>query len=928
MTRSVGDGAHRLPLPLDSFVGRESDTAEVISLARCGRLVTLVGPAGVGKTRLALEAARALAPGCADGALFVALTGTARPELVTQVVASALGVSEQPGLDLPALLVEHLRPRELLLVLDNCEHVAAGVGALVEELLPCCPGLRVLVTSQEALGVAGEQVRALAPLRTPAGLDEVADSPAVRLFCERAAATSPGFALTATNIAAVGDICRRLDGLPLAIELAAVRVAVLSPAEIAGRLGDRFGLLASGSRTAPDRHQSLRAALDWSHDLCSPAEQALLRRLSVFAGGCPLAGATKVCAGHQLGAGEVLDTLAALVAKSLVGADTSGPEARYCMLETVRHYADDRLAEAGEGHAVALRHARWAAAMAEAAEAGLTGPDQQAWLGRLDFEQDNLHAALDWSLSERQHTLSMRLAGPLALWWRLRGAFSEGRAFLEATLSLAESDDVPPGLRAKAAWGAALMAVMVGDTAFAWARAVEALDLYRSRGDSSGWARSLLVMANCQILAGASVAAQPLLEQAVALAREAEDDWCAAHALAMEALSHRNQGKLAAARDLAEDAVAVARRSRDPQGLRIGLSLLGDITLGQGDLDLAEAAFEEALAITADLGETYGTAAALLGLGELWLARGDYERAGRLLDEATGHARMTGTPQMLLEALCLQARLAQSTDDLATAGRFYEEALSAGIESGLKQAGALRGLGEVAAAQGEQDEAARLFDEALATARALEDQREVAALLSDLASLANAGGDYDRAVTLHHEALALRRRIGDDRGLVESLEAVGTLAADAGRRHAVRATRLLGAAHAFRQARKYAPTSAQRRGLEITMARLRQSIEQSALEVAWADGARLSIQQAVSLASKSREGRARPMAGWSSLTTTERTVASFAAGGLSNQEIGEKLGVATGTIKGHLKHVFAKLAVGSRVDLARQWPPEAGQLGG
>ena len=916
--RTDGPSTRRLPLALDSFVGRAAEQAEVASMLGRSRLVTVVGPAGVGKTRLALETASALAPGYPHGAVFVALAGPSGPSLVPQAVASALGVGERPGRDLTVTLSDYLRSRRLLLVLDNCEHVAAKAAALVEGLLRSCGGLSVLATSQEALGVAGEQVWALAPLGVPASEDDTEESPAVRLFCERAAAIRPDFALNAEVAPAVAEICRRLDGVALAIELAAARVAVLSPAEIAARLADRLALLAGGGRGGPARHQSLRAAIDWSHDLCSGPEQALLRRLSVFAGGATLAAASTVCAGGELAGAPMLDTLSGLVAKSLVAADTIRAETRYRLLETLRLYAGERLEGSGEAAEVQGRHARWFAVVAEEAEPGLTGADQRRWLERLGVEQDNLRAALDWALEHREAVVALRLAGALTLWWRVRGSFSEARTYLVAALALA--GEVPAGLRAKAAWGAALMAVMIGDPVGALALAEEALDLYRGLGDTAGWARSLLVAANCHALLGAPVAAQPLLEQSVALARDAGDDWCLAHALALGALSHRSQGEPAAARALADEAVSVARRSRDAQGLRIGLILLGEIALGHGDLDAAEVALGEAMAVTADLGETYGTAGALVGLAEVALTRGDHDRALGLLEEGEQGARAAGTPNLVVDALYLRARLAQDNDDLAAARRLYDEAVLVAAEAGGYCAAALRGLGEVAWAEDDTGAAGRLFDEALERARAAADHREVAAVLADIADLAHAAGDHGRAVALHHEVLALRRRAADTRGLVESIESLGSLGVDSGRRRADGAARLLGAAEALRQAHGYVPTSAQRRRREHDLARLRLSLDPGELEGAWAQGTDFSIQQAVSYATKGRGSRNRPAVGWSSLTKTEREVAELAAGGLSNAEIADQLKIATGTVKGHLKRVFAKLDISSRIDLARNWP--------
>ena len=915
------DTARRLPMALDALVGREGELTELTSLLACRRLVTVTGSAGVGKTRLALEAATTVATGYSDGAVWVSLAGTTGNQ-VARAVAWALSVGEGPQGAVTSMLAGHLRNARLLLLVDNCEHVAAETAELVDSLLRDCSGVTVLATSRQALDVAGETVWPLAPLATPDAGDDVFGmeaSPAVRLFCERARSIRPGFSLTAENAAAVAEICRRLDGVALAIELAAARVAVLAPAQIAARLADRFGLLNRGNRASPGRHRSLRAALDWSHQLCSAPEQALLRRLSVFAGGATLEAAAAVCTGGELASEQVFDTLAALVTKSLLVVQTAGPISRYFMLESVSDYAGECMAAVGEAAAVRTRHARWFAALAESAESGLTGPDQAAWLERLSAEYGNLGAALDWAVAHDEAVLALRLAGALVLWWRVRGSFREGRAYLHAALGI--DGGAATGLRAKAAWGAALMGVMMGDTVTASAQAEEALGLYRGLGDARGASRSLLVLANCRLLSGAALAAQPLLEQSVALAYEVDDDWCLAHALALGALSHRAQGEPAPARALAEKAVAVARRSGDAQGLRIGLSLLGELALGQGDLTTAEAALAEALVLTRALDETYGVAVALVGLGEVSLARGDYPAALGLLDEALARAEASGAPGLVADALCVTGRLDRAQHDLAAAATHYDQAVSVTAEANGTCGPALRGIGEVAAARGDLLLAGQLFEQALGLARTSDRPREIAAVLADVADLARAAGSHKRCLELHHEALAIRGRIGDNLGVIQSLEALGGLASVSSRRHGPHAARLLGAASSFRTALGYSRSPAEQHRFESDLATLCECLGDDVLRAALAQGADLSIEEAVASATKG-PGRGRPTSGLASLTKAEWDVAALAAAGLTNSQIAERLFIGTMTPKAHLRSVFAKLRISSRVELARMWPSE------
>ena len=914
------DGGHRLPLRLDDFVARDEEMAGVMSLLGECHMVTVTGPGGVGKSRLALEVATALASGYRDGVVFVALAGVTDPAVVAQVVASVLALAEQPGRALTETLADHLRRRQMLMVIDNCEHLAHAVAGLVEGLLPACGDLTILATSQERLGLAAERAWALEPLELPSAVlstSEAQAAPAVRLFCQRAAAVRPGFLLTDDIAPAVVDICRTLDGLPLALELAAAWVTVLSPTDIAARLGDRFGLLTRGSRSAPARHQSLQAALDWSYRLCSEREQALLRRFSVFAGSASLDAAAEVCSGGELAHGEVLDAMTALVSRSLVVAAPAGRETRYRLLETVSHYAGARLRDANETEHVRARHGDWYAGLAESAEAGITGSDQAVWLARLEADHDNLRAALDRTIATGQAVAASRMAGALTLFWRIRGYLTEGRDYLDAALAL--GDTCPTALRARALWGSGFLTAMLGDTPTAVFRLEKALSLFRELDDLSGWARSLLVLANCHIF-NAPLEAQPMLEQSTAMARDASDEWCLAHALALGGLSHLNQGEPAAAGPLLEEAVTVARHGGDSQGLRIGLILLGNLALRQGDHNTAEAAFSESLTITEDLGEAYGTAAARVGLGQVWLARGDQERARRFLDRGSAEARAAANPDVIAIALCLQARLAWTEGDLMTAEGLYSEALEVAAEAGCRSSPALRGLGEVASAQDDPDRAARLFQEALDLVQEPRDDSQMAAILYAMANAARREGRYDDSVSLHHQALVLRRGFGDTLGFIDSLEALGGLAACSGRRWAEYAARLLGAADALRETHGYARLPAQRRLHESDVTALRQCVDAERFEAARIEGSAMSVQQVCSYVNKVRGARGRSDTGWASLTKTERAVVALAVTGLSNPEIAKRLFIAPSTVKSHMKRVFSKVGINSRVDLAREWP--------
>jgi predicted ATPase/class 3 adenylate cyclase len=505
--KSLDTPHHNLPIQLTRFVGRERELAAVQQLLLAERLVTLTGAGGVGKTRLALRLAAELLDGFADGVWLADLAPLADPMLVPQAVASALAVREQPERPLVQTLQDVLRPKHLLLLLDNCEHLVAACAALAEALLRACPELRILATSREALGIAGEATWRVPPLASPdperlPSLESLVQYEAVRLLLDRAELAAPSFTITQQNAAAVAQVCQQLDGVPLALELAAARIKVLSVEQLAARLSDRFRLLTGGSRSALPRQQTLRALVDWSYDLLTEPEQVLFRRLAVFAGGCTLDAAEGVCAGDGIEPGEVLEHLARLVDKSLVIADPSpASELRYRLPETIRQYSAEKLGEAGEGATLRGRHRDWWLALAERTGPGALDPQRLAWLER---EYDNLRAALRWSIDSGQAEPGLRLAAGLCDFWYARGYFSEGCAWLAELLALPATTAATA--RARALEWAGRLAYLQGD------------ELDRQR-----IATSLVALGHGALRRGDALRAQLLFNESLGLARDAGD---------------------------------------------------------------------------------------------------------------------------------------------------------------------------------------------------------------------------------------------------------------------------------------------------------------------------------------------------------------------------------------------------------------------
>jgi len=636
--RSLDHVPNNLPVQLTTFIGRSRELKEIRRLLEGTRLLTLMGPGGAGKTRLALQVAAEAMDDYADGVWLVELASLSDAALVLPKIASTLGLRESLGQTLADTLTEYLRTKVLLIVLDNCEHLAAACAEVIETLLQRCPNLRVLATSQEALGIPGEVGFAVPSLSLPdperqVGAEDLTQYEAVRLFIDRALLGKPDFHLTARNGPLVAQVVRRLDGIPLAIELAAARTKVMSVEQIASRLDDRFRLLTTGGRTVASRHQTLKAAMDWSYELLSEHERMLLRRLSAFAGGWTLEAAEAVCAGDGLEGEEVLDLLSHLVDRSLVLVQELNGESRYRLLETVRQYARDRLAETDEPGRVRGRHRDWFLELAEQAEAQLQGAQQATLLDRLEEEHDNLRAALEWCrLDTERPDLGLRLSGALWRFWEVRGYWTEGRSWLEE--AIARSGGVHTAPRVKALNGAAYLSFFQGDFERAAALAAENLDLSRKLGDKRGTASCLNIMGYeaCRLERFDRAAA--LSEESLALSRETGDRFGVLDARVVQSFVARARGDFARAADVLEGIVTQARTLGDRWRLIEALNNLGLIKREQGDYARATAVLEETLAVAQDLRDKAGTAFAQSNLGIVAWYQGNADRADEFFKQS------------------------------------------------------------------------------------------------------------------------------------------------------------------------------------------------------------------------------------------------------------------------------------------------------
>jgi predicted ATPase/class 3 adenylate cyclase len=631
--RTLDARPNNLPLQLTSFVGREAEIAEVERLLGQARLLTLTGPGGSGKTRLALQVAAELLTRFQDGACFVDLSPVTDPALVPAAVANALGVPETAGRPILDGVKEHLRHRELLQVVDNFEQVAEA-ATQIEELLTAAPRLRTLVTSRVVLSLPGEQEYPVPPLhvpdpaRLPSGPAALGAVEAVRLFSERARAANPRFELTEHNAQVVAEITARLDGLPLAIELAATRTKVLSPEQILSRLERRLAILTSGARSLPERQRTLRAAIAWSHELLDPLERRLFARLSVFTGGWTFESAEEVCDPEGLGI-DALDGLASLVDKSLVRrTEPPGAPARFSMLETIREFALEQLRAGADLEAVVRRHAEHFLRLAVEAEPHLTGPDQAAWLDRCDIEHANIRAALRLAIDTGQADAAQAAAGALWRFWQQRGHLAEGGRWLEEVLAM-PSGQAPTAARAKALTGAGGIAWWT-DRAAARARYGEALAIERQLGDPGRLAEALynhsFVVAAEDDLQGAA----RLLDESLALFRQVGDERGAANVLVMQVVPDAMAGAWDRVIARIEDVVAIRRRLGDRLDLAYTLVWLAFAYGRAGRRDDARATALEALELFRQADDATGLALALLDLAFLLTWEGRHRDAIRM----------------------------------------------------------------------------------------------------------------------------------------------------------------------------------------------------------------------------------------------------------------------------------------------------------
>jgi predicted ATPase/DNA-binding CsgD family transcriptional regulator len=722
---------HNLPAPRSSLIGREREIIEIKRTLAMTRLLTLTGAGGCGKTRLALEVARDLVGAYPDGMCLVELAPLSEGELVPKALAEAAGTQEQPGRQITEVLVQSMRSKEQLLIVDNCEHLIEATALLVDVLLDTCPRLRILATSRESLDVAGElnwPVPSLSvPDRQHSTVEEMESYESVRLFVERARHRNPAFSLTPENAHAVARVCERLDGIPLAIELAAARVG-LSVEQIAARLDDSLRLLSAGSRTASPRQKTLRGTLDWSYTLLSAHEQMLFGRLSIFAGGWTVEAAEVVGAEGDTEQGDALDLLSRLVDKSLVVAEATGDGGvRYRMLEPIRQYAQEKLEERGVGEEVRRRHASLFLALTEDAEPKLQGPEDVEWLERLEVEHDNMRAALSWALEQGEDEVALRLAGALGWFWELHGHYSEGRMWLEE--ALAQDDRASMAAKVKAL---DRLSVLEQDLDREEALAREGLKLREQAGlEASMAAMFLHTLGWNAMIRGDYARMKEVFKDSLGLSRDADDKWGIADALlglgtAINYLDDRERGK-----ELYQEGIGLARELGYASGLARFLLSLGYTLLLEDDYERGAALNEEAVAVFREHGYKGTFELALDNLGWAALLQGDYDRARTSYQESLTLCKELGDKWTASESLDGMACIAAAEGEAERAARLFGAAEALGEEVDSQHMPEEDAWREpyLAAARSRLDEAA--WDRAWAEGRAMPMEQAIKYALSE-----------------------------------------------------------------------------------------------------------------------------------------------------------------------------------------------------
>ncbi len=921
---SVGSMKMRseLPVGVAAFVGRGRERARVADLVADARVVTLTGSGGCGKTRLAVEVVGDVASRFSDGACWVDLQGVSDPGLVAPAIGGAVDVHERPAQALTDTLAEQLHARHLLVVLDNCEHLVEACAELVGGLSSACPQLHVLATSRVPLVVDGEVTFELAGLPVPdldaGSASTVAATDAARLFEVRARQVAADFRIGDDNASAVAEICRRLDGIPLAIELAAARVRVLAPGQIAAGLSDRFGLLTGGVRGAPARQRTLEASLDWSYDLLDDVQRLALARLSVFTGSFELDAAEEVVGGEGIDRDDVLDLVAGLVERSLLQVVQRQGRARYRLLETIRVYARQRLSGLDDPVRVRGRHLEFHVGLAGRAREGLHSARPEPWVARLAADLDDLRAAMDWAAETGDLRGLVGITEPIVRFWFERGLSREVHRRLH---DAAEVPGAPDEQRVRGLNTAAGLALATCDAASFHRSARQAVAVARAADVGGALAVALSQRALSGILSGLSTNEQVEadVDEALQLAKGCGDASTHAHVLQFAGAALLHSRSLDAGYDLFQQDVEVCEANDLAFHLPAAHGGAQAFLAWSGRLDQARGHARRAVELSRQLGRPGWEAAGLTGLAAAAVLQGDLVRGQEWLSEAQGALRpaLEGTHYGMWSRHWL-AVAAYASGELEAARATAEEIVRIGRGGGSRLDEAIGEwlLGMVARSQKRSDDARAHLEASRALSTDPRLPQTLGRSLLGLAGLAEEDGDLEKAWELAHDSLEVLDDYGDRVGAAAAMETLADLAVALGEPE--RSLRLLAASQRFHADTGIARFPVQADRFDRARNTAQSALDPSDVTACWEAGSQLSLADAIAYARRGRGERRRPQIGWASLTLVERDVVRLVAEGHTNASIGQRLFISVNTVKKHLTHVYAKLDIDGRTDLAAE----------
>lgn len=940
--RSLDSFRHNLSLPLTSFIGREREIAEIRSVLGSASLLTLAGVGGCGKTRLAIQAAASMIERFPDGAWLVELAPLESPSLVPHTVAKAIGIREESGGDLVDKICAHLRHSETLLVLDNCEHLIGSCASLVEKLLSLCPILRVIVTSREPLGVPGEVILRVPPLTLPdvlsPSLEDVTQYDAIRLFVERARSVRRGYEVDEQQVKAIVEVCKRLDGVPLAIELAAARIGSLTLEQIQERLDDRFRLLTRGSRTALPRQQTLRALVDWSYDLLAEPEQMLLRRLSIFVGEFSLEASEGICQGDGVDEEDILEILSELVSKSLVNLEEKDRRSQFRLLETIRQYGQEKLHDSGEYEDFRVRHRDWYLSEIELTGLQLTGSQFVSWLNKVQSLYNNLLLALERSILDSEAEAAMRIAVAFAPFWDARGYLSEGRRWLERTLAI--DDDSHLHVRTDVIYWIGSFAVEQRDYAEAGHLLQTALDLFKQIDVPHKVADTLDAIGAIHYEQGDHEAAAGYVQESLAIWREQENSVFhnlprqgIATALVHLGLLAINRGDYDEARKLTEEAHVIAAKADDYWTLADALTNLGKIARDRGEFQEAFLKFQEALVAYREVGDHHSVIIALRDLGNLLLFQENNEGARGFFEEALEVGKTLGDRLIIADNLRSLGNVAMCEQKLEQARTLFEQSrdLYAGEGSSLGLGRISELMGNLAIAQNSYETAQALYAESEEYYFITDSQDNIATSVTNQAIAAHLMGDHKQAGQKYRKSLELWNSLPSSNkfGIVVCLEGLAKVLALFGQPR--RAPVLFSLAEILMESEVYPANisswflySRIRAENKAFLSAIRREVGDEDFEQAWLEGRTMNakavvmalLSEAATIGGPSKSPVDSIKYYPDGLSNREVEVLRLIASGKSNRLIAEELFISPNTVANHITNILNKTNAVNRTGAA------------